>query len=176
MERQFLNPFFIKNTGLIIIAPYLRMLFSRLELMQQDVFVGVSAQERAVQLLGYVASGTEDSLEHELVIQKVLCGMNVSESLVLDTPLTTVEKEMANQMLVAITQQWRPLNDTSIDGLRESFIMRDGKLEEDNEGFYVQVEQKAYDLLLDQLPWSITSIKLPWMEKVIQVDWRTSMS
>jgi len=172
MERQFLNPLFIKNAGLIIIAPYLRMLFSRLELIQQDVFVDFSAQERAVQLLGYVASGTEDLPEYELVIQKVLCGMTALGSLVIETPLTVAEKEISDEMLKAITQHWKPLNATSIDGLRESFIMRDGKLKEDNEASYLRIEQKAFDVLLDQLPWSITPIKLPWLQKEIQVIWR----
>ncbi|HIB47327.1 MAG TPA: hypothetical protein EYN07_07930 [Flavobacteriaceae bacterium] len=172
MERQFLDPLFIKNAGLILTAPYLGMLFSRLELMQHHVFVNGEAQERAVHLLGYVATGAEDLPEYDLVLQKILCGMLVSEPLKTHTPLTNTEKEMADEMLEAIKQHWKPLNNTSIEAFRESFLIREGKLEDDETAFYLLVEQNTIDILLDQIPWNISKIKLSWMQKILEVQWR----
>ncbi|MDX1462468.1 MAG: contractile injection system tape measure protein [Marinirhabdus sp.] len=172
MERELIDPLFIQNAGLVLTAPYMGMLFSRLELIQHDVFVNGEAQERAVHLLGYVATGAENVPEYELVIQKVLCGMLVSEPLAIHRPLTTAEKEMADQMLVAITEHWKPLNNTTIVGLRESFLLREGQLEDGDFTYKLQVEQKSLDILLDQIPWNISKIYLNWMQKVLEVSWR----
>jgi hypothetical protein len=80
--------------------------------------------------------------------------------------------EIVDGLLTAVTQQWSALRETSIDGLRESFLKRDGKLEEED-SFYLKIEQKPFDLLLDQIPWNISKIKLSWMPKILNVEWRT---
>ncbi|QIE59782.1 hypothetical protein G5B37_09465 [Rasiella rasia] len=172
MEQQFLNPEYVRHAGLIITAPFLALLFSRLELTQNNEFINSSSQHRAVQLLNYVASGAEENLEYELVAHKILCGMQPNEPLITGTPLTHAEKEVADDMLMAITQQWTALNTTSKQGLRETFIMRDGIIEDDENAFYLKVEQKAFDVLLDQIPWDIGRIKLSWMHKILEVTWR----
>ena len=172
MERHFLNPVYVTHAGLIIVAPYLGMLFSRLELMQNDTFVNESLQQRAVQLLWYAASGAEVVNEQELLVHKVLCGIPVSKPVTFNGPLTADEKNMADEMLGAIIQHWTVIGNTSIQGLRESFIMRDGRLEDDDQAFYLHVEQKAFDMLLDQIPWNINKIKLSWMHKILELTWR----
>ena len=34
------------------------------------------------------------------------------------------------------------------------------------------VKSGPFDMLLDRLPWSYSTIKLPWMHEVLYVDWR----
>ena len=76
-------------------------------------------------------------------------------------------------MLYNITQQWSPLKGTSIDSLRSSFIQREGRLEEEEDRFYMIIEKKAFDMLLNQIPWNIDKIKLSWMHKMLEVEWNT---
>ena len=36
----------------------------------------------------------------------------------------------------------------------------------------LQVETRAVDVLLDQLPWGLSMIRTPWMHAMLNVDWR----
>jgi len=169
---QYLDPIYINFSGLIILSPYLGMLFERCGLTQNNAFIDHESQSRAVHLLDYAATGSVGKEEHELIIHKVLCGLQIADPITSVTELTDTEKETVNGLLHAITQQWTALNNTSIEGLRASFLIRMGKLEEDEDAFHLKIDQKAYDMLLDQIPWNITQIKLSWMEKILQVEWR----
>ena len=40
------------------------------------------------------------------------------------------------------------------------------------DAWHLLVEPRAFDMLLDQLPWSFSMIKHPWMDRVVYVDWR----
>jgi hypothetical protein len=76
-----------------------------------------------------------------------------------------------DEMLLSLIEYWSVLKNTSIDGLRESFFKRSGKLGIVNNEWVLQVEQKPFDMLLQQLPWSISMIKLPWMENLLKTEW-----
>jgi hypothetical protein len=56
--------------------------------------------------------------------------------------------------------------------LRESFLQRGGRLQRKGDAWQLAVETRAFDMLLDQVPWSYSTIKFGWMERVIYVDWR----
>ncbi len=70
-----------------------------------------------------------------------------------------------------VINRWNALDETSIEGLRESFLKRKGKVVfmESNE-IILFVEKKSYDMLIDKLPWSIDTIRLPWLEKQITLN------
>ena len=171
-SRQYLNPIFVDYSGLILLAPYLGILFEKCGLVKNSAFIDSQSQCRAVHLLDYAATGSVGKEEHQLVLHKVLCGMNISDPIELLSDLTTQEKEIIESLLYSVTQQWNALKNTSIDSLRSSFLIRTGKLEEDEDAFHLKVEQKAFDMLLDQVPWNITQIKLSWMDKILLVEWR----
>ncbi|MCB0401168.1 MAG: hypothetical protein KDD41_03735 [Flavobacteriales bacterium] len=170
--REFLDPIFVSHAGLIILAPYLGMLFERCGLMQGGEFIDAESREKGVHLLHYAATGTTGSGEHEQVVGKVLCGLGISDPVDRQVVLSEQDQDTVNGMLTAITQQWQPLNGTSIEGLQVSFLQREGKLEEEEEQYFMKVEQKAFDMLLDQISWNITKIKLSWMKKVLIIEWR----
>ncbi len=172
-EREFLDPIFVVNAGLIILAPYLGLLFEKCGLMEGHKFIDDASQFKGVQLLAYAAMGKTSQEENELTIQKVLCGLDLTTPLAKATKLSASDMETVDGLLKAVTQQWRPLNASTIDSLRASFLQRDGKLEEEAEQFYLKVEQKPYDMLLAQIPWNISKIKLSFMKKVIEVEWKT---
>jgi len=75
-------------------------------------------------------------------------------------------------LLHAVTQHWKPLANTSIAGLRESFLQRNGSLQLKRDAWHLSVEARSFDMLLDQIPWSFSTIKFPWMDRVIYVEWR----
>lgn len=172
MERNFEGSLFIRHAGLVIVAPYLEMLFTRLGYLEDNVFVNPAQQMRAVHLLAHIASHEEIVSEPEMVLHKVLCGMPLHHLVDFSIELTSEEINMADSMLDAVISNWTKIIGTSREGLKTSFIDREGKLEEDQEGFYLKVEQKSIDVLLDSIPWNIQHINLSWMDKMINVLWR----
>jgi len=169
---EFKNPIFVNTAGLVIISPFLGMLFTKCGFMENSTFIDAEATYRAIHLLYYVATGNTEAEEHHLPMSKVLCGFPVSEPVKREVILEEKHKEIAESLLQAVIKQWSVLKNTSVAGLRETFLQRDGKLEPGEEMFYLRVEQKPFDMLLDQLPWSIGTIKLSWMTKALKTEWR----
>lgn len=171
-ERILNDPIYITNAGLIILSPYLGMLFEKCELMQGGVFKSIEDQYKAVHLLEYAATAQTGQDEHELVINKILTGIPIVDPVERKITLSDQDKETVDSLLYAVTQQWRGLSGTSIDGLRTTFLQREAKLEDGEEQYFMRVEQKPFDMLLDQISWNISKIKLSWMNKLLEVEWR----
>ncbi|MFZ5839180.1 MAG: contractile injection system tape measure protein, partial [Pseudomonadota bacterium] len=75
-------------------------------------------------------------------------------------------------LLNAIISHWNSLGSTSIEGLRTTFIQREGQLLDEEKQWQLSVIPGAFDMLLDQIPWSFQTIKFPWMDKPLFVTWR----
>lgn len=86
--------------------------------------------------------------------------------------LTQKEVETIESMLSGVKANWIKLKNTSVGGFQRSFIERDGFLEQQDKKWVLTVDNKAYDILLDSLPWSYKTIRLPWLKKPIYVKWR----
>ncbi|WP_340065859.1 contractile injection system tape measure protein [Ascidiimonas aurantiaca] len=170
--RELKNPIFVNTAGLVIISPFLGMLFTKCGFMENSTFINTEAIYKAIHLLHYTATGNTGAEEYHLPMSKVLCGFPVSEPVKRVILLEEQHKEIAESLLEAVIKQWSVLKNTSVAGLRETFLQRDGKLEPGEEMFYLRVEQKPFDMLLDQLPWSIGTIKLSWMTKALKTEWR----
>jgi len=108
------------------------------------------------------------------VFIKVLLGLAPDDPLaVADGLLSDGDRAEADALLAAAVKHWPALGNTSIAGLRVSFLQRRGLLRDDERGWHLQVETRSFDMLLGQLPWSISIMKLPWMTKPIHTDWPT---
>lgn len=163
--------YYINNAGLILLHPYLSFFFDALELREGNQFRDEAAQHRAVQLMGYLAHGEEDIPEYDLVLPKLLCGILPAEPVRRFIPLTEAEKTEANELLAAVISHWNALGNTSPDGLRGNFLLREGKLEWKEEEWQLYVTQHAYDMLLNRLPWGISVVGLSWMPWLIKTVW-----
>lgn len=168
-----LFPMLVHQAGLVMLHPYLVRFFEHCGIKDADG-KGLCPSElpRAAALLHFIASGREVPYEYELGLIKVLLG------LVPDTPLlvcsgllTPDDRGEAEALLSAVISHWSILKDTSIQGLRHSFIERQGLLRQDDNGWRLNVERKPYDILLDQIPWSIGIARLPWMPQAIFTEW-----
>jgi hypothetical protein len=65
------------------------------------------------------------------------------------------------------------LGETSIDGLRHTFLQRRGVLRDAGHAWNLQVEPAAFDVLLASLPWTFGIVRLPWMTRPIFIEWPT---
>ena len=162
----------IANAGLILTAPYLPRLFELLGLVKDSAFKDRRAAERGVHMLQFLVNEAVSSPEYLLVLNKLLCGVKPGRPICRKIMLSADEKQLLESMLLGLMQNWKPLANTSIDGFRESFLRRNGRLQLKNDAWHLSVEARSYDMLLDQLPWSCSTIRFPWMHRVIYVEWR----
>jgi hypothetical protein len=163
---------FVNNAGLVLVAPFLPRLFSELHLVENLKFKNMECRIRAARLTQFIVDERIDTPEKSLMLNKLLCGMNGTESVPLVTAITNDEQEMIKSMLNAILRNWKALSQISICELRESFLQRKGRLQINGEMLNLYVVGKAVDILIDQIPWSISIIRQPWMERPIHVTWR----
>lgn len=163
---------YLHNAGLVLAGPYLPRLLGRLDLLDGQRFRDDEAAERAVHLLQWLASGRRRAAEHELVLNKLLCGLPASHPVPAEVVLSDEETAAVDGLLQALIAHWKVLGRTSVAGLRETFLMRDGALSHVDEGWKLVVAPRAFDMLLDQLPWGYKTLRFPWMPEVLRVEWR----
>jgi hypothetical protein len=163
---------YVTNAGIVLAAPYLPRLFEMLGMTEESAFKGLEAQLRAVHLLQYLVNENSASPEYQLFLNKLLCGVRADQPVPREITPSGQEKELIHGLLQGMIENWKVLGNTSVAGLRESFLQRQGRLQFRDDAWHLRVESKAFDMLLDQLPWGFSTIKYPWMERVIYVEWR----
>jgi len=162
---------YIKNAGLILLHPFLETLFEHLGLTTENKWINSIAQQKAVLVSEFLVTGNTEFEEFNLVLNKILCGTDPDEIVATGMHLENEIKAECEQLLREVITHWSVLKNTSPEGLREAFLQRNGKLSKVDDGWLLQVKQKAIDTLLNNLPWGIGIIKLPWMNEMLVVEW-----
>jgi len=171
-------PIWLEDAGQVLLSVYLERLFKHLGLVEAGRFVDGPAQARGVLCLQALVRGEEPSSEPFWPLSKLLCGVAPSELLPSCAPLSAEDHALLAQLLGAVIAHWKAIGSTSVAGLRESFLQREGRLERQGadhgepQAWRLKVQPRAFDMLLDRLPWSFSTIKLPWMQGVLHVEWR----
>lgn len=167
---------YVANAGLVLLHPFLPQLFRLLGLLSTDGdgaarIRGTDDATCAVHLLEYLATGNYDTPEPALALNKLLCGLE------LDTPVArgwvpqAEQLEQCHQLLAAVKGNWSSIGNTSVAGLRETFLQRDGRLERRDGKWTLTVSRKTVDVLVDQIPWGFAVIFHPWMPRELAVTW-----
>ncbi len=164
---------YIHNAGLVILAPFLNRYFTLLGMVEGEQFLDEETATRGVLLLEYLASGRTEVPEHELVFNKILCGLEISTPVPNSIELTEEEENISDQILNAVLQNWNKMSNSSVENLRGAFLLRNGALLEQAEHWSLEVESAGYDIILSFLPWTISIINLPWMDQRVETVWNT---
>lgn len=166
---------YINNAGLVLLCTFLPFLFSRLALIEKkdkkNVFINETAQQKAIYLTQYLVTGSVKHHESELVLNKLICGWFIAKPLAPITDLNDLEKKECNMLLNSAIKHWSILGSTSINGLRESFLKREGMIAFKDNNITVKIEQKGVDVLVTKIPWAYQTVKLSWNDYIIFVDW-----
>nr|MDJ0707990.1 contractile injection system tape measure protein [Leptolyngbyaceae cyanobacterium MO_188.B28] len=162
---------YIQNAGLILLWPFLTRFFAGLNFLQANQFIDIQANQRAVLLLQYLVDASTEIPEHLLPLNKLLCGFDLTEATPSNLDITEPERLECENLLRAVIHNWAALKNTSPSGFRQAFLQRAGILRPYNGNWLLQVERETYDVLLDQLPWTIRVIKLPWLLEILHVEW-----
>ncbi|MEM1120530.1 MAG: contractile injection system tape measure protein, partial [Bacteroidota bacterium] len=159
------------NAGLVLLWPYFQALFDRAGLLEKGAFVDRTAQQKAILILAYLGMGELKPTEPDLIFNKVLCGYPVEVPILIDFDLDQTLCDLCDGLIAAAVQHWKTIGATSVATFRETFLVREGNLNLTEKYWQLQVTPKAYDLLLKQLPWSISTVNLSWMERTMKVEW-----
>lgn len=162
---------FVSNGGLVLLHPFFVPLFQKLALLGDDRQLVESSVPRAVHLLQYLATGRLGHAEHDLVLAKLLCGVDTRIAVPRSVDFADDELAECEALLTAAIGHWTALGRTSSDGLREGFLLRPARLARGSAAFLLQVERRAHDVLLDRLPWSFGVVRLSWMRAPLRVVW-----
>lgn len=165
------NELFLKNAGIVIIAPYLSRFFQNLELTEHNQFISKEHQDRAIKTLHYLATGGYACTEDELTLFKLLCALSLEEPVDINVTLPSHFYEEAEALLESVIAHWSMLKNSSTEALRETFFIRAGKLVHKEDHWMLFVENKGVDVLLDRIPWTFRTIRLPWMSKNLLIEW-----
>lgn len=161
----------IPTAGLVLLHPFLTTFFEKLDLLKDRQFDGEWNRNKAAMLLHFLATGEDTVQEYDMTLPKLLCAIPFNWPLDHSIDLTNEEKLEAEALLHAVLEHWGALGNTTPDGLRGNFLVRDGKLLKTESGWRLQIERKTLDILLDRLPWGMGLVKLPWMPELLMVEW-----
>jgi hypothetical protein len=165
----------IGNAGLVLLSPYLPMLFERLELLATDDgqprITDGEPLSRAVHLLQYCVDARLDRPEPELTLNKLLCGQPTAQPVARSITAAQADLDVCDQMLQAVVANWHVLRETSLASLRETFLRREGQLRLGDNRWKLRVQRKTLDVMTDQIPWNVSVIDHPWMIDPIHVTW-----
>lgn len=163
---------YVENAGLVILSAYIPVLFERLGLITVSAFNLVGDQEKAALLLQYVLSNNPPTEEDQLTLNKLFVGLPLDHKIKSDFSATPDELNTVHSLIEAVIAHWSIIGKSTIEGFRGSWLWRNGKLEEMEKNWVLNVEKESYDILLDHLPFSISPIKFSWMDVPIIVNWR----
>lgn len=170
-ETELREGVYVSYAGIVLLHPFLPALFEKLELLERGIWKNRQCQLKGVHLLAYLSTGKRYCPEYDGLLFKHLCGLPWETWVASDLELEPNDMKEAEAMLLSVLEHWSVLKNTSIDGLREGFIIRSGKLIKKQETWQLHVEQKSQDILLRQLPWGIGMIRFPWIKEMIWINW-----
>jgi len=163
---------YVSNAGLIIIWPFLSTLYNKLELINGKEFIDDYSLQKAILIMHYIVFGDDNLDEPNLILNKILCGASPDYFVDTSIELSDLDKSMGDSLLIAVTKNWDKLNNTSKQGLRDSFLKRNGVIKKKEANYILFVEVKPFDLLLKTIPWNISMIQTSFMDIRLLVEWK----
>ena len=160
---------YVNCAGIVLLHPFVPRLFEAVDIARDGALL---ESERALSLLHFLATGQRLAPEYDLTLAKILCNIPLESPVASRIDLTGTEEDEAAALLAAVIRHWDALGETSAEALRNTFLMRAGKLSRRGGDDVLQVERLSFDILLDQLPWGVGMIQLPWMKRMLRVEWR----
>ena len=161
----------VRHAGIILLYPFIKSFFTNLQLLDEKEWKNKESQYKAVHLLKFLSTGEQKMPEYNLQLEKIMCGFPIEEPIPVDILLNENEINEVQQLLESVIEHWKALKNTSVNGLRESFLQRDGILTAKENNWLLQVERKTIDILVESIPWGYSTITFSWNGNLIFVEW-----
>lgn len=165
------NGIAVRNAGIVLLNSFIVMLFERLSLVKDNNFTSIENQKNAVLYLQYVVTGVSETEESYLALNKILCGLSVTDSVPAKIEISQEKEILIVGLINAAVSYWSAIGHSSVEGFRDNWLIRDGILTELEDKWELTVDIRAYDLLINKSPFAFSIIKYPWMHKPLHVIW-----
>jgi hypothetical protein len=168
--------YFIDNAGIVLLnAALIQKHFEQLGWVKDKKITDETSRHKMMLWLDLLVWGERKIHEYGLLLNKILAGVHPEDICDIHVSLEENEKAAAVELLQTVVSHWSILKNTSIEGLRTTFLQREGRLSNEDGGWQLHTAPKAYDILIDSLPWSFSIIKFPWMTKPLFTQWQTKI-
>ncbi len=163
----------VNDGGLVILWPFLRVLFQRLELLEPkgQAFRDDAAWCQAIALLSDLVEPDPEPPEWRLPLPKVLGGRSPLAPWLLEEPLPAEWRAEGERLLEAVIGHGGLAAEMGPEELRERVLRRPAVLSTRPGAWLLRVERRPEDQLLQRFPWGWSWIRLPWMDHPLQVEW-----
>ena len=166
----------IHNAGLVLAGPFLPRFFALLDLTAPDEagrpqWRSTDARDRAVHLTQMLVDGRSDAPEPTLALNRLLCGVPPDEPGLAAIDPTADEARICRSLLDGMIANWPQMATSSRDALQQTFLQREGRINDGEAGLAVDVARKTLDILLSSVGWSYSLIAHPWMPRPLSVRW-----
>lgn len=169
LDSNAIDGAYIGQAGLVLLAHFLPQFLNKTNYINETGQL-INAKEVPI-LLHYMATGEITAPEWKLTLPKILAGLHVGEHCnTAIQPNKKLDIEI-NELLKAVIGHWEALKNTSPEGLRTTFLEREGELKSKNGFYYLYVNGQTVDILLNYVSWNYTTIKLNWMPHILFVEW-----
>lgn len=167
---------YVNDAGVVLLSPFLPGLFDRagIHLSKIELAPGESPGTdyyRALLMTHYLAEGSSFYLSSPSALINILCGVPVGVVPPPDMRLSDDDIQLCDQLLTVIIAYWPTIRGTSVAGLQETFLQREGKLTIEENRYYLRVQRKTLDVLVDSVPWSFAAVYLSWMDAPLYTIW-----
>ena len=163
----------IKNAGLIILWPFFYRLFDKCGFIIDKKFKDEESVQKSILMMQYLVTGSTEFKEHELVLNKILCGVPKNSFVDIELEIDSVHLELCESLLSGVLKNWEKLSNSSIETLRTTFLIREGILSQNEElDFNLNVIKGPFDMLIETIPWNISIIQTTFMKNRLIVDWK----
>jgi hypothetical protein len=170
-EEFMTDKYYVRHAGIVLLAPFIQSFFKELGLLKGLLWKNEECRYRAIHLLNFLSTGMDNQPEYSLVLEKIICSTPVVEPIPLGIKLKENERAEALLLLESVIEHWKAIKNTTVEGLRETFLKRDGIITRHEQGWLVQIERKSWDVLLDKMPWGFSTLNLPWNDYLIYTEW-----
>jgi hypothetical protein len=165
-ERELGLP--VVHAGVVLVWMGYGALLKELGWVKEKRFVDDAACQRAIWLLQYIASGRNEAVEEELLLNKLLCGWPLADPV--DPACFPGQESLlaADVMLEKWIKDWKKDRTFSLSWFRGTFLQREGTLiRRHDENWQLNVEKKTEDIIIDKP----SVVRYSWMPELLFVQW-----
>lgn len=177
-QQRIHEGFYCGDAGIILLWPYLKTFFIKNNLLEGNKtpsFIDETAQLTARALLHYITGNILDENDDNSTgsVANILVELT-PEAVVEQTVVLSKEQcASADQLVHTLISNWVALKNMASNNFKSMFLLRNARCSMNDNGFVIEVEPRAEDILLTKYPWGLGYISLPWLGKtLIEVIWK----
>lgn len=161
----------VTNAGLVLLYTFLKPYLLKATNLSEQELEHPENRVRAAQLLHFLCTGHSGTPEHQMVFNKILCGVPLYQPIPARLIITSKIRKNAHEVLQTVITHWSILKCSSIAQLRELYLQRSGVLEKTKTGWTLHFEKKSAAWLPEQVLLGVQQFTTPFGNQQITVGW-----